>query len=203
MAEVLLVRHARSLWNEQGRWQGHADPPLAAGAEGEVTLAARRVGPFDLVACSDLVRARRTAELLAGDAPLVVDPGLREYDVGAWSGLTRAEIEAVWPEELALFDAGRLVVPPGGESRGDFEARVGEAGLRLAALTGRRRAARVLAVAHGGVVRALAARPERPVGHLCGYRAAVVRGRLVVCGEVDLAGRDGHLLFPEAVRSEP
>src|SRR5581483_3152944 len=26
---ILLVRHGQSEWNREGRWQGHADPPLS------------------------------------------------------------------------------------------------------------------------------------------------------------------------------
>ena len=39
---------------------------------------------------SDLERARRTAAILAPGVRHVTEPALREFDVGAWSGLTRA-----------------------------------------------------------------------------------------------------------------
>jgi len=185
MPAVLIVRHALSAWNMDGRWQGQADPPLAAEGEEQARAAARRVGAVDLVVTSDLERARRTGELLAPGAPLVTEPGLREFDVGDWSGRTRAEIERLWPGELAQFDAGRLDAPPGSEGRRQFEERVAEAAARLAT----RADGRTLVVTHGGVVRALARRQDRRNGlyrHLCGFEAEVKGGTLSLLHPVDL-----------------
>lgn len=184
-----MVRHALSVWNAQGRWQGQADPPLSEQGESQARAASAAVGPVDLVVSSDLERARRTAAILAPGVRRVTEPALREFDVGAWSGLTRAEIEARWGDELALFDAGRLESPPGGERRGDFEARVQDAAGRVSQLVGATGAARTLVVSHGGVVRALArmqAWADRHVGHLSGYEAEVKGDGLVVIQPLDL-----------------
>lgn len=190
MPRVLLVRHALSVWNLEGRWQGQADPPLAAEGEAQARRAAGAVGAVDLALSSDLERARRTAVLLAPGVALVVEPELREFDVGAWSGCTRAEIEARWPEDLARFDAGQLEAPPGGERRADFDRRVEAAARRVAAVVSGRGAARTLVVTHGGVVRTLArlqGGADRHVGHLCGYEADVKGGTLLVTRPVDLS----------------
>jgi broad specificity phosphatase PhoE len=176
-----------SVWNVEGRWQGQADPPLSA--EGEAQAAAAAVVGIDLVITSDLRRARRTGELLAPGAPLVCEPGLREFDVGAWSGRTKAEIEARWPDELARFEAGRPESAPGGELRSAFEARVTEAAARVAGRVEASGAARALVVSHGGVIRTLArlqGRPDRHVGHLCGYEAEVKGDALVLLDPLDL-----------------
>lgn len=192
MADVLLIRHARSVWNEEGRWQGQADPPLSEQGEAEARAAGREAGPFDVAVSSDLSRARRTAELFAPGAPLLTSPLLRERDVGSWSGLTTVEIEA----------AG-LPEPEGGESGAVFEARVGEAERWLADQVEGRGAASVLVVAHGGVLRVLAGSASPLVGHLCGYRARLAGGRLAVDERVEFASRDGRSALPEAVRSGP
>lgn len=198
---MLLVRHARSVWNEEGRWQGQADPPLSERGESEAEHAGRQLPTFDLVVSSDLERARRTAELLTGRQPDVLEPGLRELDVGAWSGLTRADIARTWPAELAQFDARKLDHPPGGETRARFERRILETARRLAdAMT---EMERVLVVSHGGVIRVLAGLPDRPVSQLSGYRAVVADGRIIVKKPLELLPRDGNSTFPEAVRSEP
>lgn len=189
MPGVLLLRHALSVWNVEGRWQGQADPPLSTEGQAQARSAAARLGPFDLVVTSDLERSRHTGSLLAPGAPQVTEPLLREFDVGAWSGRTRAEIEREWAGELALFDAGRLDAPPGGERRGDFDERVGRAAARVASLVAGHGASRTLVVSHGGVVRALArlqGRGDHHVGHLCGYEAEVKEGALVVLDLVDL-----------------
>jgi broad specificity phosphatase PhoE len=176
---LLLIRHAQSVWNEAGLWQGWADPPLSPLGEEQTLQAAARLAaepPFDLLVASDLSRARRTGQLLAAalnlDVCSVLDPGLREYDVGVWSGHTREEIEAGWPGEIARFSANDMVAPPGGEDRAAFDARVVAAGRRVGEAAEQSGASRVLVVAHGGVVRALARaadQPEHRIGHLAGY----------------------------------
>ena len=72
---ILLLRHAQSVWNAQGRWQGWADPPLSPGGERAARGAAAHgaLDGIDATASSDLQRAARTAELLAGgEAPAAV-----------------------------------------------------------------------------------------------------------------------------------
>lgn len=152
MARLLLIRHGQSAWNAEGRWQGWADTPLSPVGEAQALAAAERLRGEGLTAVvsSDLHRARRTAELLAGrlDLPLL-DPvsDLRERDIGDWSGLTTVEIEQGWPGWLTAWRAGELDRPPAGESREELTARVVGALERLAAGDGC-----LLVVTHGGVI---------------------------------------------------
>lgn len=160
---LLLVRHGQSTWNADGRWQGWADPPLSELGEQQAVEAAKRLGELSItaLASSDLIRARRTAEILAerlGVDLVEVDSALREYDVGEWCGLTRPEIEDRWPGLLAQWDAGRLGVTPGGETRQAFVARAMNALTRLAGLPDL--GDRPVVVTHGGLVRAV----QRHVG---------------------------------------
>jgi 2,3-bisphosphoglycerate-dependent phosphoglycerate mutase len=143
---ILLARHGETEWNREGRFQGWADPPLNdAGRTQARELAERlRDTPFDAVYSSDLRRAHETADIVAAphDVPVVTDPGLREIDVGSWSGLTRREIEERFPG-ADHHD---------GESREDHLARVLAAVERIArAHVGER----ILIVSHGGSLRAL------------------------------------------------
>jgi broad specificity phosphatase PhoE len=174
VTRLLLVRHAESDWNAQGRWQGVADPPLSPRGVEQAVLAGPLVRPFGLTAVvsSDLQRARATADLLAPALALVgppdVEPGLREYDLGAWSGLTRAEIEAGWPGEIEAWREGRLFATPGGEERDAFVARISRAVARVAA---DHAGQTVLVVTHGGVISALSRElggPLRRFRHLSG-----------------------------------
>src|SRR5687768_13103713 len=95
MIRLLLVRHGESTWNAQSRWQGQADPPLSPLGERQAEEAAERLAQTASITeiwTSDLVRARRTAELIAtqlGVPDVREEPRLRERDVGSWSGLTR------------------------------------------------------------------------------------------------------------------
>ena len=115
------------------------DGPLAGpGRPGSVpqrqssTQAAEALAGFtiDRIVSSDLSRASRTAGIVAerlGVTAIGVDEGLREVDVGEWSGLTRPEIEGRWPKLLAAWSDGTLQERPGGESLDDLRTRVTEA----------------------------------------------------------------------------
>jgi broad specificity phosphatase PhoE len=163
VTRLLLVRHGESTWNAQSRWQGHADPPLSPFGERQAEDAAERLAEIATIVAvwaSDLVRARRTAELIAhrlGVERVREEPRLRERDVGSWSGLTRDEIEERWPGYLAARRS-----PPDFEGDSELLARV-RAG--LAAVVDGSDRGDVLVVTHGGVVRtverSLGATPER------------------------------------------
>jgi len=149
---LLLVRHGQSTWNDQGRWQGQADPPLSALGEQQAAEAALRLADLGL----PFVRARRTAEIVAdilGTGPVVVEPAVKEYDVGRWCGLTKAQIEEGWPGMIARWAGGSLPSTPGGEPRVAFGERI-VAGLRRLAAAGPG-AGHLLVVTHSGVVRTL------------------------------------------------
>ena len=136
--------------NAQGLWQGQADPGLSetgrsqAEALGQALASDPAAGDIGTLLTSDLCRAAETAQVVGRALGLDPEPvpGLREMDVGAWSGRPHAEIETLWPEDYARFRAGDdTVAPGGGESRQRLRGRV------LAALGA--------AVGH-------AARPDRP-----------------------------------------
>jgi broad specificity phosphatase PhoE len=156
----MLVRHGQTPWNAAGRWQGHADPPLSAlGREQARALAEVLVCQPETrwtgVVASDLQRARETAEILAGSLSLSVevDSRLRELDVGAWTGLTRGEIESRDPERLAAFESGEPSVRPGGgESRLEIRRR---ARRWVRERSERSPGERLIVVTHLGVIRAL------------------------------------------------
>jgi broad specificity phosphatase PhoE len=157
VTRLLLVRHGESTWNAERRWQGWADPPLSPRGEEQARQAARALAASGLTAvvCSDLQRARRTAELLGealGLGPPRVEPGLRERNVGEWSGLTLEEIEDRWPGALEEYRSGRYFRPPGGEDSETLVARVEAA---LGRVAERFAGGTPLVVAHGGVIRTL------------------------------------------------
>ena len=136
-ADVVVVRHGRTSWNAEGRFQGHADPPLdgAGRVQAEALAAAlARLAPARIVS-SDLRRARQTAAPLAQRCglPVAVDRRLREVDVGRWAGLTPAEVEGLEPAEWAAWSAGVDVARGGGEKDTDAARRVAAALVDLVA----------------------------------------------------------------------
>jgi probable phosphoglycerate mutase len=101
---VLLIRHGQSEWNADGRWQGQADPPLSDLGRIQAREAARALGAVDAIWTSDLQRAAETAVIISdliGVGPVVLEADLRERNAGEWTGLTRAEIERLYPGYLA------------------------------------------------------------------------------------------------------
>ena len=100
---LLVLRHGQSEWNAQGRWQGQADIELTEEGIRQAHQAAKKIGKFDLIAASNLQRARRTAEIIAdshGFDDVIIDDRLKESHIGPWEGLTYAEIESAWPGYL-------------------------------------------------------------------------------------------------------
>lgn len=171
MARLLLLRHGQSTWNAEGRWQGWADPPLSPTGEAQAVAAADRLAGLGLtgVVSSDLLRARQTAAIVAERLDievLAVEPGLRERDIGDWSGLTTTEIEQGWPGALGAWRAGALERPPNGEAFEEIAARVMGVLERLADGDGS-----LLVVTHGGVIhlvqRHLGCETVR-MGNVCG-----------------------------------
>jgi broad specificity phosphatase PhoE len=152
---LLLARHGESDWNHAKRWQGFADRPLTDRGRQQAEELADRLDDteLDAVYSSDLQRARETAEVVARRRGLNVTttPDLREVDVGSWSGLTRAEAEARFPDGYARWLQGGEGWEDG-ETYAQLAARVVKAIQRIAS---GHDGGRVLVVAHGGTIRAV------------------------------------------------
>ena len=129
-SRVFVLRHGRTTWNAQNRYQGQADPPLDEVGIAQAGAAAALLATFapDLIITSDLQRASATAAALEAATGLVAvrDPRLRERSLGHWEGLTRDEVEVRFPEEFAQWRAGRNVARRGGETRDEVTVRTRE-----------------------------------------------------------------------------
>lgn len=127
MTVLILLRHGRTAWNAQRRFQGQSDPPLdevgrAQAYEVAPLIAAMRPG---LLVTSDAARAVQTAQIIGEVAalPAIAEPRFRERGLGHWEGLTREEVEQQFPDEYADWLGGGDVVRRGGETRSDVAAR--------------------------------------------------------------------------------
>lgn len=193
MTRLLLVRHGQSEWNADGRWQGRADPPLTALGRTQARTAATALPAFDVLASSTLERARHTAQEIAsvhGVADIVTDARLVERDLGAFSGLIRAEIDERFPGYL---DNNQR--PPGWEQDEDLLKRV-RAG--LAALAQQNTATTTVVITHGGVIYALErffGQPHARIANLGGRWFDLNNGSLTM-------GERVHLL-DEAIETLP
>ncbi len=149
---LVLMRHGRTAWNLEGRYQGQADPPLDAVGRAQavaLALALQRAGlRLDALYASPLLRARQTALPVAARLGLRPrwEPRLMEIHLGAWQGLAVADIRARWPRVFARWEADPWGTEiPGGERLCQVQARVYAA---LDAIVARHPAATVGLVAH-------------------------------------------------------
>lgn len=181
MGRLLILRHAQSVWNAAARWQGWADIPLSELGREQARQAGRALAgqglDIEVIASSDLARARLTAALIAEETgfrgPVHVDPGLKEHDVGEWNGLTTNQIMSRWPGQMEAMSARALEAFPGGENLAHFQQRAREAVVRLAAMSAHQQG-HVVAVSHGGVMTVVEQwigvwRPERRHPNLSGW----------------------------------
>ena len=157
MIRLLLGRHGETDWNRQGRWQGHADDGLNDAGRAQAGALAQRIadlGPTALYS-SDLGRTWDTAMTVAAATGLTPEavPGVREVDVGEWTGFTRAEVEARYPERYQNYQRDTGTGYPGGETFAELKRRSLSAVDRLCA--GRREGDVIVIVCHGGTIRAL------------------------------------------------
>lgn len=100
MRRIFVLRHGESEYNEQGLLCGHHDPPMTEKGEKQVATTARRMKRagivFDAIYSSPLVRAYRSAEIVAdvtnGPAPVTWE-SLRERAYGVMEGKPWQDIE--------------------------------------------------------------------------------------------------------------
>jgi probable phosphoglycerate mutase len=189
--EIFIVRVCETAWEREGRQPGHLDSPISANGIGQVQTAGRVLRELIgdrrsvCIEMSPLGRARHTAALLCSEMGLepktmLAAPELIDFDLGAWQGLTNAEIDARYPGARLSRekDKWRYVVP-GGESYAGVHKRV------QAWLAGRRRAQVTIAVTHRMISRILqgsytGATPEEMLrrSHLQGRMYKLYDGRV-------------------------
>lgn len=108
--KLYFVRHGRTLWNLEGRFQGASgDSPLLP----ESIDVLQQLGqylkevPFDTIYSSDLPRAVKSAEIIQSQlqtpCPLKGIPDLREWQLGKLEGLKIATLNAIYPQQIQAF----------------------------------------------------------------------------------------------------
>lgn len=98
---LLLIRHARTVWNGEQRYAGHEEVALAAESEKQIATLTRKLiqEPISAIYSSPLSRClltvTPTAEILS--IPIGIDRRLQERNLGAWEGRRAAELELEYP----------------------------------------------------------------------------------------------------------
>ncbi|MDO9408096.1 histidine phosphatase family protein [Patulibacter sp.] len=168
-----LVRHGETEWARDGRHTGRTDVPLTdRGREQAAALRERLASErFVAVRCSPLSRARETLEIAVPGTRPTLDDDLMERDYGVAEGRTTAELREEQPGWTSW-----TAQTPGAETIDEVGVRTDRAIARAVA-AGRHAApddgcsahetpgGAVLVVAHGHLLRVLAARwLEQPAG---------------------------------------
>ena len=168
---IYLIRHGRTQFNAEGRYQGHCDPALTplgreqAAANGALLKTLIGDPKGWVFESSPLGRAMDTAGIIgqaAGLSAPIPEPRLREVSMGSWDSLTKEEISHLDPE--AVRGATRYDIffrAPDGEGLETLTARL-KSWLDEALADGRPR----IAVSHGvsgRVLRGLYAGLDREV----------------------------------------
>jgi 2,3-bisphosphoglycerate-dependent phosphoglycerate mutase len=120
--EVVLIRHAQSVWNRENRFTGWADPDLTELGIAEAWAAARLMQchglRFDRAYSSRLKRARQTLDLILAvsgqeDLPREQDYRLNERHYGALQGVDKAQMTAeVGEDQVWRWRRGYADMPP-------------------------------------------------------------------------------------------
>jgi broad specificity phosphatase PhoE len=121
MTTLVLICHGQTDWDVEGRWQGQADPPLNEHGCEQAYQAAefhQHFG-FNALYSSDLRRAMETAQIMGHELGLdvIVEPRLREINLGKWQGMLSSEVQAQYPAEFRRWHEQPLAAqPPDGET---------------------------------------------------------------------------------------
>ncbi|OZD57249.1 histidine phosphatase family protein [Rhodococcus sp. 06-1460-1B] len=147
MTFLALVRHGETNWNLHGRLQGSSDIPLNDTGRAQAREAGYQLEfrTWDHLISSPLIRASETADIIGAHLGLtrtVEFPDLAERHFGDAEGFTDWDAYSHWPD-------GRY---PGLEPRSNLIVR----GVRAVdEIASRYPDSAVIAVAHGGVIRAI------------------------------------------------
>jgi probable phosphoglycerate mutase len=158
--DLFLVRHGRTDWNAEGRFQGSVERPLDEHGYAQAEAAAGRLSSLNAIYCSHMLRARQTAEVIAQKhtLPIVCAYELREGTYGPIDGMTWEDFKTQYAREIEERDS----LPPaerfqyriieGAESSADI---LGRALPCLQALSRCHAGQRIAVVTHGWVMRTL------------------------------------------------
>ncbi len=107
MTTMYLMRHAQTLSNTTGIIQGHSDSHLTSHGEKQVIAQAKNLKHihFDAIFSSDLLRARRTAEIIALEKKIAVKTTqiIRERHYGVYENRHIDEYMKKFQPVLAQF----------------------------------------------------------------------------------------------------
>lgn len=157
----ILVRHGQIRQHKEKIFLGQTDVPLSETGREQAIDAADTVESLDIqtdkIYSSDLLRASQTAQIIRLGADiddLILEPGLREMNLGPWDGKFISEIKAEMPEEYEKRGRNLMTykMGHGSENFYDLQYRVCRI---LAEILKKDKNKDIVIVAHSGVLRVI------------------------------------------------
>jgi probable phosphoglycerate mutase len=116
---IIYVRHAESLWNPIGKYQGRLDPELSERGHKQAELLSKILKKYEPSALysSPLKRTYMTAEYISKEVnlPINIDEDIIEIDHGEWSGMLVEEVKEKYPDMFRqwLYEPETIRFPHG------------------------------------------------------------------------------------------
>lgn len=145
---IYLIRHGKTVANEQHLYCGSTDLPLSDGGREELHSMRYDITPERFVT-SGMKRTDETLRILFGNVPFSVDSRFREVDFGAFEMKSYEMLKEKAAYQAWLTGDNERNVPPGGESGVQMTRRVLEAFREIPDGTA--------LITHGGVIAAIMA----------------------------------------------
>ena len=117
--KIIYVRHAESLWNPIGKYQGRLDPELSERGHRQAKLLAKALKKYNptVLYSSPLKRTYMTAEYISKELglPININEDIIEIDHGDWSGLLVDEVKEKYSEMFRdwLYQPEKVKFPNG------------------------------------------------------------------------------------------
>ena len=154
MLELYVARHGQNVDNQNGILNGHRDEPLTPLGEAQARTVAGEIRAaqlhFDQVYASPLLRAFKTAEIIAresGQPEPIKEDLLIERDFGVMTGEPISRIEELCAPDIIKTDTITYFLnPEGGET---FLAVLDRAAKLLVSLKAKHTDGKILLVTHG------------------------------------------------------
>lgn len=145
---IYLIRHGKTVANEQHLYCGSTDLPLSDGGREELHSMRYDITPERFVT-SGMKRTDETLRILFGNVPCSVDSRFREVDFGAFEMKSYEILKDDPAYQIWLTGDNEANTPPGGESGVQMTRRVLEAFREIPDGTA--------LITHGGVIAAIMA----------------------------------------------
>lgn len=143
--KLTVIRHAESIYNEKGLFQGQVDCELSErGIEETKQKSKEFPTDFDICFCSPLKRTRQTAEILVPYSDIIYDKRIMERKMGEW------ENTPVSDEKRYLLNNNE--VPSSIETLKELDKRVIEF---LDMVKKNYHKQNVLVITHGGIIHSI------------------------------------------------